>query len=121
MVQTYFIYGSTKDYPNTFYNINQQDAEILEDLDNIGKMTSKTEQAVIAYLKVDNDDEIITSAFVIYATRIFNLNFLPTLCIPPMPSMQTKGEGANSLFVSECYLSVLQSGICIKSALHFYK
>jgi hypothetical protein len=29
-----------------FYNINQQNAETLEDVDNVGKTTSETEEAV---------------------------------------------------------------------------
>jgi hypothetical protein len=32
--------------------VNQQDTEKMEELDDAGKMTSKTEQAMMAYLEV---------------------------------------------------------------------
>jgi hypothetical protein len=38
-----------EELPNRLYNINQQDTETLEDTDDVGKMTSETEQ--------DDDDD----------------------------------------------------------------
>jgi hypothetical protein len=47
---------------NKFYNITQQDTETLEDLDDFGKMTSETEQAMIVCVEVDaaaaHDDDV---------------------------------------------------------------
>jgi hypothetical protein len=39
---------TTEELDNTFYNLNQQDTEILEDPDDVGKTTSETEQAMMA-------------------------------------------------------------------------
>jgi uridine phosphorylase len=41
--------------PNKFFSINQQD-KTLEDLENDGKVTSEMEQAMTAFLEVDDDD-----------------------------------------------------------------
>jgi hypothetical protein len=46
-----------EELPNKFYNINQQDTEILEDLDGVGKMTPETQQTMMAYLGADDDDD----------------------------------------------------------------
>jgi predicted DNA-binding WGR domain protein len=44
---------------NKFYDINQQDKGILEDLDDVGKTTSEKGQAMMAYLGDDDDDDEI--------------------------------------------------------------
>jgi hypothetical protein len=39
----------------------------LEDLNSVEKMTSEVEQAVIAYLKVDDDDEVELHTSIMFA------------------------------------------------------
>jgi hypothetical protein len=49
------------------YSINQQDTEILEDLNSFGKLTSETEQSVMACLEVSGvgsgDGDLLGSRF----------------------------------------------------------
>jgi hypothetical protein len=66
---------------NKYYNTNQQDTQILEDPDNIGKMTSETKQAMMAYLEVDVDDELSTSAQNVYCTSTHNFKHMHCLCL----------------------------------------
>jgi hypothetical protein len=42
---------------NKFYCINKQDTKTSEDLDDVRKMTSEMEQAMVAYLEVVDDDD----------------------------------------------------------------
>jgi hypothetical protein len=41
---------------NKFYIINQQNTVTLEDTDDVSKMTSEMKQAVMAYLKLTDDN-----------------------------------------------------------------
>jgi hypothetical protein len=43
-----------EELPNKFYGINQQDTETLEHLDDAGKMTSETGQALKFYLEAND-------------------------------------------------------------------
>jgi hypothetical protein len=57
LLRIYFAYGSKKKLPNKFYNTNEEDTEILENLRGVEKMAYERKQAVIACLEVDDDDK----------------------------------------------------------------